>query len=56
MQKGYSIVNIKSDNENKAFYSQLVETANKGEKENLMLYIAKIEKESLNDYWNSQKQ
>lgn len=51
MQKGYLIANIKGDYENKMQYYQTLETAQtKKDKEDFLLFIAKIEKESLERY------
>lgn len=53
MQKGYLIANIKGDYENKMQYYQTLETAQtKKDNEDFLLFIAKIEKESLERYIN----
>jgi len=51
MQKGYLIANIKGDYENRMQYYQSLEKAQtKKDKEDFLLFIAKIEKESLERY------
>ena len=51
LQKGYLIANIKGNNENKMNYSQLIENnMNQNNTEDFLLYIAQIEKESLDEY------
>lgn len=54
LQKGYLIANIKGDNENKMYYSQLLENTliEKNNTEDFLLFIAQIEKESLEKYIN----
>ncbi|MFB3388502.1 Fic family protein [Flavobacterium sp. LAR06] len=53
MQKGYLIANIKGDYENKMQYYQSLEKAQtKKDKEDFLLFIAQIEKESLERYIN----
>ncbi|WP_316634613.1 Fic family protein [uncultured Flavobacterium sp.] len=51
MQKGYLIANIKGDYENRMQYYQTLEIAQtKKDKEDFLLFIAQIEKESLERY------
>lgn len=51
LQKGYLIANIKGDNEIKMYYSQLLEnTLSQNNTEDFILFIAQIEKESLEKY------
>ncbi|WP_264537200.1 Fic family protein [Flavobacterium sp. N1736] len=51
MQKGYLIANIKGDYENRMQYYQSLETAQtKNNKEDFLMFIAQIEKESLERY------
>ncbi|OXA75555.1 Fic family protein [Flavobacterium aquidurense] len=53
MQKGYLIANIKGDYENRIQYYQSLEKAQtKKDKEDFLLFIAQIEKESLERYIN----
>ncbi len=53
MQKGYLIANIKGDYENRMQYYQSLEKAQtKKDKEDFLLFIAQIEKESLERYIN----
>ncbi|MBF4464060.1 Fic family protein [Flavobacterium sp. LC2016-12] len=53
MQKGYLIANIKGDHENRMQYYQSLEKAQtKKDKEEFLLFIAQIEKESLERYIN----
>lgn len=47
LQKGYLIVNIKGDNENKKHYSKLVEN---NDPEDFIFFIAQAEKENLEKY------
>ena len=47
LQKGYPIVNIKADNENKKQYSKLVEN---NDPEDFIFFIAQAEKENLEKY------
>lgn len=51
LQKGYLIANIKGDYENRMQYYQTLETAQtKNNKEDFLLFIAQIEKQSLERY------
>ncbi|MBP1221555.1 Fic family protein [Flavobacterium sp. 1355] len=51
MQKGYPIANIKGDYENRIQYYKSLETAHiKNDKEDFFLFIAQIQKESLERY------
>ncbi|MBS7232722.1 Fic family protein [Flavobacterium psychroterrae] len=51
LQKGYIIANIKGDNDTKMQYYQTLETAQtKNNKEDFLLFVAKIEKENLERY------
>lgn len=51
MQKGYLIANIKGDYDNRMQYYQTLETAQtKNNKEDFLLFIAQIEKQSLERY------
>jgi Fic family protein len=51
LQKGYLIVNIKADTENKTYYSQLLKnTLIQNNTEDFILFIAQIQKESLEKY------
>jgi Fic family protein len=51
LQHGYIIANIKGDYENRMHYYQTLETAQtKNNKEDFLLFIAQIEKESLQRY------
>jgi Fic family protein/DNA-binding XRE family transcriptional regulator len=53
LQHGYIIANIKGDYENRMRYYQSLETAQtKNNKEDFLLFIAQIEKESLERYLN----
>jgi Fic family protein len=51
LQKGYIIANIKGDYDNRMHYYQTLETAQtKNNKEDFLLFVAQIEKESLERY------
>ena len=51
MQKGFLITNIKGDYENRMQYYQSLEKAQtKKDKEDFLLFIAQIEKDSLTRY------
>ena len=51
LQHGYIIANIKGDYENRMQFYQSLETAQtRNSKENFLLFIAKIEKQSLERY------
>ena len=51
LQNGYIIANIKGDYESRMQYYQTLETAQtKNNKEDFLLFIAQIEKESLERY------
>ncbi len=53
LQKGYLIANIQGHNENKMYYSQLLEnTLLENNTEDFVLFIAQIEKESLEKHIN----
>lgn len=54
LQKGYLIANIKSDSENKMHYEQLLDnTLSQNNSEDFIVFIAQIEKESLEKYISS---